>query len=157
MPPSSRGPGIPFPPPLVYVAGWVIAWELNRRVEFLIDGSGPGTAQTAVGSAALAGGLGVMLIGLVTFVRARTSVMPNQAARQLVTWGPYRFSRNPMYVGLTVAYVGLATLVNQAWPLVLLPAVLWGVTAVIAREERYLRNAFGEAYGAYCRRTRRWI
>jgi len=61
-------------------------------------------------------------------------------------------------IGLTVAYVGIALLVNMAWPLLTLPAVLIALRLfVIAREERHLRQAFPEAYAAYCARVRRWL
>jgi len=85
-------------------------------------------------------------------------VIPMSPARAIVVTGPYRFTRNPMYVGLTVAYVGIALLVNMAWPLLTLPAVLIALRLfVIAREERHLRQAFPEAYAAYCARVRRWL
>ncbi len=155
---ASRGPAIRVPPPIFFAAGFGVAWLLHRRLEFFIDGTGAGATQTALGSALLAAGLLVMATGIVTFVRARTTVVPDRAARQLVTWGPYRWSRNPMYVGLTIAYVGLSLVTNLAWPLVVLPAVLVTIRfAVIAREEQYLRAAFGDAYRDYQRRVRRWI
>jgi len=98
-----------------------------------------------------------MAYGIVTFVRARTSVIPDRPARQLVTWGPYRISRNPMYLSLTAAYLGIALVNNYAWPLVLLPVALAGMTIIIKREERYLHGAFGDAYDQYCRHVRRWV
>src|SRR5688572_26745908 len=117
---GARGPAIRFPPPLVFVAGFLVAWWLNQRLGFEIDGAGAGPIQVALGAAAVASGLTIMFWGIGTFVKARTPVIPVKPARQLVTHGPYRFTRNPMYVGLTFLYVGLALLINAAWPLVLL-------------------------------------
>ena len=157
MTPPNRGPGIWVPPPFVFVAAYLLAWVLNQRIEFLIVGAGASPAQEAIGTAALVAGLVWMAYCIVVFTKARTAVAPIRPARQLVTWGPYGVSRNPMYVGLTVAYVGLAILNNHAWPLVWLPAALLGMTAIIAREERYLHGAFGDAYDAYRQRVRRWV
>lgn len=158
MTPAARGPDIRFPPPLVYAAGFLVAWLLNQRLEVLIDGKGARAAQIAIGGAALAAGLGLMGWAVATFWRARVSVLPIRAARQVVTSGPFRFTRNPMYVGLTFAYFGVALLVNWAWPIILLPVVLVVMNvAVIEREERYLETAFPDAYGPYRQRVRRWL
>jgi protein-S-isoprenylcysteine O-methyltransferase Ste14 len=154
---ASRGPGIPFPPPFVYVACYGLAWYLNTRLEFVIDGGGATAAQTILGSALIGAGLLWMAYGVVTFLRARTSVVPDQPARQLVTWGPYGVSRNPMYLGVTAAYLGIAIVNNQAWPIVLLPLALLAIGVIVRREERYLREAFGESYDRYCQRVRRWV
>jgi protein-S-isoprenylcysteine O-methyltransferase Ste14 len=63
-----------------------------------------------------------------------------------------------MYVGFTAAYLGLAGLINAAWPIILLPAVLVVLTVfVIEREERHLSDAFGAAYDDYRARVRRWL
>jgi protein-S-isoprenylcysteine O-methyltransferase Ste14 len=84
--------------------------------------------------------------------------MLQQDASHVVESGPYRFSRNPMYVGSTVGYTGLALLFNLAWPVVLLPIVLIVLTvAVILREERYMHARFGPAYETYCARVPRWL
>lgn len=155
---ASRGPDVRFPPPALFVLSWLVTWWLNTRLEFLISADGAGVLQETAGTLLAAAGLALMLWAIVTFLSNRTSVMPNRAARQLVLIGPYRWSRNPMYVGLTLADIGLALFFNQAWPLVLLPLVLLSLlTFVIAREERYLRSAFGDAYDAYCRRVRRFL
>jgi protein-S-isoprenylcysteine O-methyltransferase Ste14 len=147
-----------FPPPLLFVAGLALAWFHDTRLAFWIDGTGASPIQRVIGAALIASGLGVMLSGIVTFTRARTAIYPNQPARQLVTWGPYAFTRNPMYLGLTLAYLGAAGVLNSAWPLVLLPGVLLLVYwLVIRREERYLSGEFGDQYDAYRRRVRRWI
>jgi protein-S-isoprenylcysteine O-methyltransferase Ste14 len=72
--------------------------------------------------------------------------------------GPYRFTRNPMYLAMAVAYAGIAMLLNSVWALGMLPAVVAVVDRfVIPREERYLRAKFGETYVRYCSRVRRWI
>lgn len=157
MPPRLQGPRVVVPPPLVFAAGWVAAWALNRQLPFDIDGSGGSVAQQSLAVLLMTTGFGLMVWGIVTFVRARTPVIPVKEARILVTSGPFRFSRNPMYVGLAAAYVGLAILLNQAWPLVMLPVVLAVLTkGVVQREERYLRSVFQQDYDRYCQRVRRW-
>ncbi|MCC7009405.1 MAG: isoprenylcysteine carboxylmethyltransferase family protein [Acidobacteria bacterium] len=158
MPPRLQGPRIAVPPPFVFLAGWVAAWILAQRLPFAIDGGGASGVQEGLGVAIAAAGLALAGWAMGTFLSARTAIVPIKPARTLVTHGPFRFSRNPMYVGLTGAYVGLAVLLNQAWPLVVLPAVVAVlVVFVIRREERYLGSVFGLQYEAYCRRVRRWV
>jgi len=154
----SRGPGVRVPPPFIFVAGWIAAWLLNRRLSLEIDGDGPSLPQQIVGLLLLVAGLTVMAWALLTFSRARTAVVPVRPARVLVSHGPYRFSRNPMYVGLSVGYLGLAILLNQAWPLLFLPVVLIVLLlAVIQHEERHLQSSFPDDYREYRRRVRRWL
>jgi protein-S-isoprenylcysteine O-methyltransferase Ste14 len=155
---TSRGPDVRIPPPLFFALSWLATWWLNTRLEFLVSANGAGVLQKMAGLVLLVAGLGVMTAAIMTFLSLRTSMVPTRPARVLVTSGLYRWSRNPMYVSLTLADVGLALFFNQAWPIVLLPLVLLVlVLVVIAREERYLRAAFGDAYDAYCRRVRRFL
>ncbi len=80
---------------------------------------------------------------------------PNSA---IVSTGPFAFTRNPMYLSMTLLYAGIAFLVNTAWPVVLLPAVLMLIHyGVISREERYLEIKFGDVYRQYRARVRRWL
>jgi len=105
-------------------------------------------------------GAGLVLIfwGMATFLAHRTALFPNRPAAHIVREGPYRFTRNPMYTGMTIAYCGLTLLLNDVWPLVMLPIVLvLLVRLVIAREERYLASAFPSEYGEYRRKVRRWL
>lgn len=96
--------------------------------------------------------------GLLTFRRAGTTTVPGRASARLVTWGPYRFSRNPMYVGLTIAYLGEAGILRQVWPILLLPLTVAYVNwVVIPVEERKLTEVFGEEYERYRVRVRRWV
>lgn len=148
-----------FPPPFLFAAGWLIGWALEVRVA-RIPLAPPGAAPALewLGMVLLVAGLALSFWGMITFRSARTSIIPNRPASRIVTDGPYRFSRNPMYVGLTVAYSGLALTANTAWPLILLPGVLLLLIAlVILREERYLEGAFGTEYAAYRARVRRWL
>jgi protein-S-isoprenylcysteine O-methyltransferase Ste14 len=154
----SRGPGIRFPPPLLFLAGFGAAWVLDRRLSFEIDGAGASPTQIAIGAVLLVSGLGLAIWGGQRLVRSRTSIRPDRAARALVADGPYRFTRNPMYVGMTFAYLGIAILTNLAWPVVMLPVVLITMSvAVIRREERHLHETFGGQFEAYCQRVHRWL
>jgi protein-S-isoprenylcysteine O-methyltransferase Ste14 len=90
--------------------------------------------------------------------RAGTNIRPDRPSVALVTQGPFRFSRNPMYLAATGLYLAVTLLVNTLWPVVLLIPMLallqWGV---IRREERYLDAKFPEEYPAYRARVRRWL
>jgi protein-S-isoprenylcysteine O-methyltransferase Ste14 len=92
------------------------------------------------------------------FGRHETGLLPGQSTNAMIDEGPYRLSRNPLYVGLLALYLGVALLASTFWALVLFPAavllVLWGA---IRPEERFLRQRFGEAYDDYTRRVRRWL
>ncbi|MGH8504159.1 MAG: methyltransferase family protein [Gammaproteobacteria bacterium] len=90
--------------------------------------------------------------------RAGTNVRPDRPTLSIVTDGPFRFTRNPLYLAATALYAGVALLCVSVWPLLLLAPLLailhWGV---VRREERYLEAKFGDAYLAYKARVRRWL
>ncbi|KQW53075.1 hypothetical protein ASC77_01890 [Nocardioides sp. Root1257] len=92
------------------------------------------------------------------FARHETGLLPGQATQSMIEEGPYRLSRNPLYVGLLALYVAVALLVPSFWALVLFPAavllVRWGA---IRPEERFLHERFETAYDDYTRRVRRWL
>jgi protein-S-isoprenylcysteine O-methyltransferase Ste14 len=92
------------------------------------------------------------------FGRYRTGLLPGQPTYAMIEQGPYRLSRNPLYLGLLGLYLGLALLAPTFWGLVLFPAavllVRWGA---ILPEERFLRERFGPPYEDYTRRVRRWL
>jgi protein-S-isoprenylcysteine O-methyltransferase Ste14 len=104
-----------------------------------------------------AGGL-LALASSGLFLLARTSILPFDTASSLVTRGPYRFSRNPMYISAVLTYVGAAVHYYQFWSLLLLPLPLLLLAKfIVPREELRLRQIFGEPYELYCRRVRRWL
>jgi len=92
------------------------------------------------------------------FGHHQTGLLPGQPANVMIEEGPFRVSRNPLYLGLLALYVGLALLAPTVWGLVLFPVavllILWGA---ILPEERYLHARFGAAYDDYTRRVRRWL
>ena len=154
---QQQGPataGVLAPPPLIY-AGFLLLGLLLHRCYPI---------QLLPPRFALPLGLFTLLLGLVAlpalhaFRRADTRPEPWKATTALVTTGPYRFSRNPMYLGFTLLYVGISLWVNAAWPPLLLPFLL-GVMhyGVILREEGYLERLFGAEYRAYRQRVRRWL
>ncbi len=152
-----KSPGVHFPPPLLYVLGFALAWLLHRRwpLPLVQERS---TLTVTGGWLLITAGLVLLAAGLITFVRHRTGIYPNQPAKMIVQSGPYRFTRNPMYLALTMSYLGIALLTNLLWALLLLPFVMLVLqVAVIQREERYLQEAFGTAYQEYCQRVRRWL
>lgn len=158
MPPDPRtGPGVPFPPPTLFVGGLALGLLLHRVAPLTLGGPDSAGRELA-GILLVLAGLGWTAWGMLTFHRARTAIYPRAAAARLVTWGPYRYGRNPMYVGLGIAYVGGTLLLNMVWPLLLLPLVYVALTAlVVRREERHLAARFGDEYADYCARTRRWL
>jgi protein-S-isoprenylcysteine O-methyltransferase Ste14 len=150
-------PGVRFPPPLLYAVAFLAGYLLHRAYPLAIVADGSLALEIA---GAICVGVWALFMGaaFASFLRARTNILPNRPAVTLVTTGPYRFTRNPMYVSLVLLYVGGALLLDTWWPLFFLPLVIVAIDRlVIAREERYLLDAFGGHYDAYCRRVRRWI
>lgn len=155
--PAPTNPGVHFPPPTLFVVGFLIAVALDRRMFSLRLGVSR-TALLIGGWVLIVAGMLVLLWALLTFARARTAILPSRPARTIVATGPFRYSRNPMYVAFSAIYIGLSLLMSMAWPLLLLPLVLLGLYAlVIRREEHYLGHAFRDEYAAYRSRVRRWL
>jgi protein-S-isoprenylcysteine O-methyltransferase Ste14 len=147
--------GVIAPPPLIYLGPLLLGLFLHRArpIVFL-----PRPIARLLGWPLLACGIGVNLWFVVTMMRAHTPLDPRQPTRQMVTWGPFRLSRNPGYASLAMIYVGVASVINTLWPFLFLPAVLGVIQrGVIAREERYLERKFGAEYRQYKARVRRWI
>jgi protein-S-isoprenylcysteine O-methyltransferase Ste14 len=151
-----KGPAVPFPPPLVYVAALGAGALLERYVPLVSLALPPWL--DIVGLVLVLAGLAVVFTGILTFRRFRTAVYPNRPAKVLVDTGVYAYTRNPMYSGMTLLYVGMSLVMGSVWCLLLLPVVLFVmVTQVIGREERYLRQRFPKEYAEYCRRVGRWV
>jgi len=147
--------GVLAPPPLIYLAALVFGLLLNRRspTTFL-----PRTIARLLGWPLLGGG--VLLAGWFEWAMrsADTPTSPYKPVNHIATEGPFRYSRNPAYLSMTMMYAGIAALRNALWAIVLLPVALLVIQrGVIEREERYLERKFGEEYLSYKARVRRWI
>ena len=148
-------PGVIAFPPLIYGSALLIGLVVNYFVpiQFL--------------AGALSIWLGVLLISVAgplvlstVFVmrRAQTTFDVQKSTTSIVTEGPFRFSRNPAYLALTLLYIGIASLINSIWVLLMVvPTVIVMQRGVIEREERYLERKFGEEYLRYKEQARRWI
>jgi len=147
-----------IPPPLLFLLGYIAGEGLERVVPLPLSRFISLRAGEMLGVFFLALGFIVALVSIATFLTAKTTPIPYRRAANLVTWGPYRLSRNPMYVGVTLIYLGVAALRSVLWPVLLLPVPLAVLNFfVIPQEESMLRAAFGAAYERYCVRVRRWL
>jgi protein-S-isoprenylcysteine O-methyltransferase Ste14 len=154
---KSDNAGVRFPPPFIYLGILLIGIGAERFVA--LRHFGLDRALLIFGGVALAFA-GILLASLAVglFRKADTSPEPWTGTSAIVTGGVYRFTRNPMYLGMALIYAGLAFIADSPVALILLPVVLIVIqTQVIAREERYLAARFGETYLDYKRRVRRWL
>lgn len=140
---------------MIYVAGFL----LGVAIEVVVPVSGlPSSLALAAGVVGIAAWLALDGWAMLLFQKVRTAIPPTKPTTALVTSGPYRVTRNPMYVGMAFLYAGLALALGMIWSLALLPVVLFIVDRLlIAREERYLAARFGEEYREYKRCVRRWL
>jgi len=147
--------GVIVPPPLIYVAFFLIGIGLQRWLPLprLPIGSG-----RVLGAVFVLSSLVLTIWSFGRFWAAGTSIVPVRPTTALVTEGPYRLTRNPMYLALLFLYTGVACWFGLVWPLLLAP-VLIGVigVSVIGREEGYLNRKFGNEYRRYQERVRRWL
>jgi protein-S-isoprenylcysteine O-methyltransferase Ste14 len=152
--PTDRPNALPWPPMLL-VSAVVLAIALGRLAPVpALEGVWP----TLLGGAMLVAGLGLDVWAIATMRRAHTNVMPNRAADLLVTWGPFRFSRNPIYLGNTLLLLGIGLAVGNSWFVVFaFVAALCVDRLAIRREEQHLAARFSDAWTDYAAKTPRWL
>jgi protein-S-isoprenylcysteine O-methyltransferase Ste14 len=152
---SPDNPGVRVPPPVLYALAVLGGYWLNRRWPLPVGG---GLYIGVLASMLTLCSLALTVSSVGNFRRSRTSIVPIRPATTLVIAGPYRFTRNPMYVGMAALTVALGLFMKTWWPVLLLVPVLLIVRLfVIAPEERYLQRRFGDDYVRYMRRVRRWV
>jgi protein-S-isoprenylcysteine O-methyltransferase Ste14 len=152
-----RGADVHFPPPLVFLAG-ILVGVILRSVAFPLRVPIARTITITGGVLIIA--LGIALVGSARLWHARTgqSPIPWKPTPALIFQGPYRFTRNPMYVGLTIIQLGLGVALNNLWiALFALPALLVVHFMAVLPEETYLAGKFGDPYRAYLRQVRRYL
>ena len=148
-------PGVIAPPPLIFAGGLGAGLLLNRLRPTLFL---PGVLSKMLGWPLVVGGLLLGFWGFREMRRVGTNVDPYRPTTAIVEAGPYRYTRNPLYVGMALVYFGISARTNALPVALLLPVVLHLVDrGVIKREERYLEGKFGDEYLRYKGRVRRWI
>ena len=144
-------------PPLIYVPALVVGLLVHFLWQPLRFFPEPWIGH-AIGWPLMLVGLAIVIWAMRTFSKAGENPDVREPTSTLVTDGPYAFSRNPMYLTLTLVNVGISIIVNAAWPIIFLPATLAVMHyGVIFREERYMERLFGEEYLRYKAKVRRWI
>lgn len=151
----SASAGVRFPPPFIYAIALLVGIFADR----LLPSTLPRSVWIDVVAAAIfVAGFALAGSAIARFRARGTAVLPSRPSSALVVDGPYRFTRNPMYGGLTLVYLAIALWTASLWACLLLVAVLFIVRyAVIAREERYLTTKFGADYVAFTKHVRRWL
>lgn len=144
-----------MPPPLIYVVFLLAGAGLQRYV--LLPRLPMGIGR-ALGAALALSFLVLTTWSFRRFWASGTSVIPVRPTTALVREGPYRLTRNPMYLGMLLLYLGLASWFGLVGPLLLAPILVWVIgSSVIGREERYLERKFGNEYRQYQAEVRRWL
>jgi protein-S-isoprenylcysteine O-methyltransferase Ste14 len=147
-----------FPPPLISLATILLGGLLDRvwPIDLGIELSAP--IRYGIGGLVVTCALTLASWAIVHFRQSDQDEKPWTPTTALVGAGPYRFTRNPMYLGMVLLCIGAAVLLSNWWILALTPVcalALWWFA--IRPEEMYLEEKFGEDYRAYKRRVRRWL
>jgi protein-S-isoprenylcysteine O-methyltransferase Ste14 len=147
--------GVIAPPPLVFFAAVLSGVALHSVVRAPVV---PPRLALLLGVPLVAAALLLVLSAVREFRRAGTPVPTREPSLALVTTGPYRFSRNPIYLSMGLLHLGIALWANSAWILLTLVVALYVILrGVIVREERYLERRFGTPYVEYKASVRRWF
>lgn len=150
-------PGVYIPPPLLYAAMFFASILIQKFLPINKDFFNS-SASKVIGYVIILTGLFFIFPAFRQFFRAKTTLVTIKPATSLQTKGIYTISRNPMYVGLLLFYIGLSFIFGNWWNLILLPILLMVVQGyVIRREEKYLDRRFGQQYDDYKAKVRRWL
>jgi protein-S-isoprenylcysteine O-methyltransferase Ste14 len=154
---AERGANVRFPPPLVFLSAILLGVGFRYVVT-----PAPVPAARAIsvvgGILIIMAGLGIIASARILFSRTGQNPMPWKPSPELILKGPYRFTRNPMYLGVTLFEIGLGLAVNNLWiSLFALPALATVHFIAVLPEERYLSGKFGESYKNYVVRVRRYL
>jgi len=150
-------PGVYIPPPLLYVVIFLAAIFIQKEIE-INDSVFHLQLTKAIGIILIITSLFFTVTSLTKFFKTKNTLIPFKPASSLQTNGIYHISRNPMYLGLAIVYLGITCMMGNWWNIILFPLLILVVQeSIIKKEEKYLRRAFGEKYLDYKNRVRRWI
>lgn len=142
-------------PPFIYLGGLFLSLVLHLRKPLKLNLS---FFRKRIAAFSIISGVILFSQAHRTMLAAGTNVNPQQPTTTIVTDGPFRFTRNPIYIAFSAIYIGLTMLLNTFWGLITLPLVLWIIKrGVIEREETYLEQKFGDTYRQYKNRVPRWF
>lgn len=155
---SAATAGVVGRPILLFPAAVLVGLALDHALRLPFPGPHADAIRWAIGGSLILIGLALFAAGVRNFSRAATPLPTNQPARVLVTTGINRWTRNPIYLGFFLAYVGIGIAARSPWILILTPPLAMTIRyGVVAREEAYLERRFGDAYRDYKARVRRWV
>ena len=142
-------------PPVWLVIFMVVAWVQTLVWNPLAYQS---VLTNWIGLIAIAFGIALMVVSFVMFLRHKTSVVPKRTPKSIVMIGPYKYSRNPIYVADAIILIGYVLTLGSVLSFLLVPVFAWVIRVrFIDGEEARIRVEFGAAYDDYCEKTRRWI
>ncbi|HEY3313360.1 MAG TPA: isoprenylcysteine carboxylmethyltransferase family protein [Anaerolineales bacterium] len=147
--------GLPLPPPLLMgiflVVALIFGWALPVPIPSPVW-------MRVIGMVILFGGFGLAISAVRTMMLSQTSPDPHTPTSAIVTRGPYKFTRNPIYLGFVLIVIGLPLVLGFYWGAILSPIVIDAYNRlIITREEAYLERKFGQQYLEYISRVRRWL
>lgn len=150
--------GVIARPPFLFLGALLLGFVWDRLLPLPFPVPGTDLVHWILGAALILIGLALALAGIRNFSQAGTPVPTNMPTRALVTTGIHGRTRNPIYLGLFLIYVGIGVAAQSAWVLMItLPLAITIRYGVVAREEAYLQQRFGDAYRDYKARVRRWL
>lgn len=150
--------GVIARPPLLFLGALLLGLGADRLLPVVLAVPGGDPILWTVGGCLILLGVALMAAGIRNFFRAATPVPTNEPTRTLVTTGLHGWTRNPIYLGMFLIYVGIGVAAHSTWVLILtLPLAILIRYGVVAREEVYLEQRFGDAYLDYKQRVRRWF
>lgn len=151
-------PVMRIPVPWVFMLVYLVSFVVQLYLPIPVRSGGIIRGGLIVGLILVAIGIAFAFSALGIFKKRSTTTIPFETPTSLVMSGPYRFTRNPMYVGLALIYIGVAGTRAEVWPLIMLPVLLAYMNfIVIPVEEGNLHDAFGDVYEQYGARVRRWL
>ena len=146
-----------FPPPLVFLGAIALGLIVQRKAVPLSLGFALGL-RVGAGVLILACGVSLVVSARILFKRTGQSPIPWKPTPELILQGPYRFTRNPMYLGVTLFVIGLGLALNNLWISLFAGLALFVVHFIaVLPEERYLAEKFGESYRSFLAQVRRYV